>query len=226
MLKESILFTKTLKEQIYDYLREEIHKQNLKPGSIINMDATSRELGISKTPLRDALLQMEMEGFVTIANRRGVYVNTLGPNEIKELYQVIGALEHAALVISFPNINAVHIAKMKQFIAEMKLSLANEDFKQFYQKNLEFHDTYILLCGNNSLIKIISTMKKRLYDFPPQEKWLKEWEEASILEHEKIVQLIEEGKPQEAADFIRDVHWSYSFQEKFITRYYFNNSRD
>lgn len=225
MQKESILFTKTLKEQIYEYLRDEIHKQNLKPGSIINMDATSKELGISKTPLRDALLQMEMEGFVTIANRRGIYVNTLGPNDIKELYQVIGALEHSALVISFPNINSVHIAKMKQLIAEMKQNLADEDFKQFYQKNLEFHDTYIHLSGNNSLIKIINTMKKRLYDFPPQEKWLKEWEEASMLEHEKIVQLIETGKSQEAADFIRDVHWSFSVQEKYIKRYYYNNNQ-
>jgi DNA-binding GntR family transcriptional regulator len=224
MQKESILFTKTLKEQIYEYLREEIHKQNLKPGSIINMDATSRELGISKTPLRDALLQMEMEGFVTIANRRGIYVNTLGPKEIKELYQVIGALEHAALVISFPNINDTHIAKMKQLISEMNQNLATEDFKQFYQKNLEFHDIYTLLSGNNSLIKIISTMKKRLYDFPPQEKWLKEWEEASMLEHQKIVELIEERKPQESADFIRDVHWSYAVQEKYIKRYYFNTN--
>lgn len=225
MKKENILFTKTLKEQIYDYLREEIHKQNLKPGSVINMDATSRELGISKTPLRDALLQMEMEGFVTIANRRGVYVNTLNPDDIRELYQVIGALEHAALVNGFPNIKAVHITKMKRLIEEMKKSLEEEDFKQFYKKNLEFHDTYIHLSGNNSLIKIINTMKKRLYEFPPQEKWLKEWEEASMLEHERIVQLIEEGKPQEAADFIRDVHWSFSVQEKFIRRYYFDDKQ-
>jgi len=221
--KESILFTKTLKEQIYEYLREEIHKQHLKPGSIINMDATSRELGISKTPLRDALLQMEMEGFVTIANRRGVYVNSLGPDDIEELYQVIGALEHAALVNGFPNIKAVHIAKMKRLLDDMKKSLDDEDFKMFYKKNLEFHDTYIHLSGNNSLVKIINTMKKRLYEFPPQEKWLKEWEESSMLEHERIVQLIAAGKPREAADFIRDVHWSFSVQEKFIKRYYFNN---
>lgn len=223
MKKESILFTKTLKEQIYDYLREEIHKQNLKPGSVINMDATSRELGISKTPLRDALLQMEMEGFVTIANRRGVYVNTLNPDDIKELYQVIGALEHAALVNGFPNIKAMHITKMKRLCDDMKKSLEDDDFKQFYKKNLEFHDTYLHLSENNSLIKIVNTMKKRLYEFPPQEKWLKEWEEASMLEHERIVQLIEEGKSREAADFIRDVHWSFSVQEKFIRRYYFDN---
>jgi DNA-binding GntR family transcriptional regulator len=223
MKKESILFTKTLKEQIYEYLREEIHKQNLKPGSVINMDATSRELGISKTPLRDALLQMEMEGFVTIANRRGVYVNTLSPDDIKELYQVIGALEHAALVNGFPNIKAVHIAKMNRLIDDMRKSLEEEDFKQFYKKNLEFHDTYIHLSKNNALIKIVETMKKRLYEFPPQEKWLKEWEESSMLEHERIVKLIAERKPQEAADYIRDVHWSFSVQEKFIKRYYFNN---
>ncbi|MCP4151170.1 MAG: GntR family transcriptional regulator, partial [bacterium] len=82
MKKETILNTKSLKEQIYEYLRKEITKRRLRPGSIINMDATSRKLGISKTPLRDALIQLEMEGFVTIAPRRGIFVNTLTIKDI------------------------------------------------------------------------------------------------------------------------------------------------
>ncbi len=66
MAKESILNLKSLKDQVYEYLREQLHKGKIKPGSVINMDGTSRKLGISKTPLRDALIQLEMEGFVTI----------------------------------------------------------------------------------------------------------------------------------------------------------------
>lgn len=100
-MKKEILFTKSLKEQVYDYLRHEIEK-NIQPGAVINMDATSRKLGISKTPLRDALLQLEMEGFVTIAPRRGIYVNSLALDDIKEFYQVIGALEQSAILAAAP----------------------------------------------------------------------------------------------------------------------------
>lgn len=224
MKKEGILFTKSLKEQVYEYLREEIHLQNLKSGSMVNMDATSRKLGISKTPLRDALLQLEMEGFVTIAPRRGIYVNTLSIDDIKEFYQVIGALEHSALITGFANIKTSHINQMKRLIKDMKKALEVDNFELFYKKNLEFHDTYIHLSRNHTLIKMVNNLKKRLYDFPPREKWIKEWEEASTLEHQRIVQLIEESKPREAADYIRDVHWSFNVQEKFIKRYYFNRT--
>lgn len=222
MKKENnILFTKSLKEQVYEYLREEIHKKNLEPGSVINMDATSRKLGISKTPLRDALIQLEMEGFVTIAPRRGIYVNTLSIDEIKEFYQVIGALESVALINGFEKIKTSGVGKMSRLITTMAQALDTDNFELFYQKNLEFHDTYILACRNNSLIKIVSNLKKRLYEFPSQDKWIKEWELSSIKEHQEIVRLMEEGNAQGAADYIRNVHWSFEVQEKFIRKYYF-----
>lgn len=223
MKKEAILFTKSLKEQVYEYLRDEIHKQNIRPGAVLNMDATSRKLGISKTPLRDALIQMEMEGFVTISPRRGIFVNVLTIDDVKEFYQVIGALEHSALITGFPNIKPAHVAKMHKAILDMRKALEADNFDRFYEKNLLFHNTYIDSCRNSTLSKIVTNLKKRLYDFPPQQKWIKEWEEASTLEHEKIVRLIEEGNAREAADYIRDVHWSYTVQERFITRYYSND---
>ncbi len=227
MKKEnSILFTKSLKEQVYEYLREEIHRHNLQPGSMINMDATSKKLGISKTPLRDALIQMEMEGFVTIIPRRGIYVNTLTIDDIKEFYQVIGALESSALLTGFPNIKASEINQMKRLITGMNQALDDDNFNLFYKKNLEFHDTYIHSSQNNTLIKIVTNLKKRLYEFPSQDKWIKEWEESSMLEHQELLRLIEAGKVQEAADIIRNVHWSFSVQEKFIKKYYFENKKE
>jgi DNA-binding GntR family transcriptional regulator len=221
--ENSILFTKSLKEQVYEYLREEIHRHNLQPGSIINMDATSKKLGISKTPLRDALIQMEMEGFVTIIPRRGIYVNTLTIEDIKEFYQVIGALESSALLTGFPNISTSDINQMKRLIIGMNQALDDDNFNLFYKKNLEFHDTYIHSSRNNTLIKIVTNLKKRLYEFPSQDKWVKEWEEASMLEHQDLLRMIEAGKVQEAMDIIRNVHWSFEVQEKFIKKYYFKN---
>jgi DNA-binding GntR family transcriptional regulator len=224
MKKEnSILFTKSLKEQVYEYLREEIHKKRLRPGSMINMDATSKKLGISKTPLRDALIQMEMEGFVTIVPRRGIYVKPLTIDDIREFYQVIGALESSALLTGFPNIKAPGINQMKRLITGMNQALEDDNFNLFYKKNLQFHDTYIHASRNNTLIKIVTNLKKRLYEFPSQDKWIKEWEESSMLEHQELLQSIEAGNAREAAHIIRNVHWSFQVQEKFIKKYYFEN---
>ena len=79
---KGLINVKSLKEQVYDYLRQQFQKHRLQPGDVINMEATAKKLGISKTPLRDALIQLEMEGFVTISPRRGIFVNALPLDEI------------------------------------------------------------------------------------------------------------------------------------------------
>ncbi|MGB5881972.1 MAG: GntR family transcriptional regulator, partial [Thermoanaerobaculia bacterium] len=61
-----ILNLKSLREQVYDYLREAMNRGDLAPGATLDLNAISRRLGVSRTPLRDALLQLETEGFVTI----------------------------------------------------------------------------------------------------------------------------------------------------------------
>ncbi|MCG2817221.1 MAG: GntR family transcriptional regulator, partial [Candidatus Aminicenantes bacterium] len=66
MTGPSFLNLLSLKDQVYDYLRERMKKGELRPGAAINTDETSERLGISKTPLRDALIRLEVEGFVTI----------------------------------------------------------------------------------------------------------------------------------------------------------------
>jgi DNA-binding FadR family transcriptional regulator len=78
------------------------------------------------------------------------------------------------------------------------------------------------LCGNSTLNKIVNNLKKRLYDFVPQDRWIKEWEASSIKEHRGLVAAIEKGDLQESLHFIHNVHWSFEVQEKFIRRYYFN----
>jgi len=184
------------------------------------MDETSQKLGVSRTPLRDALLQLEMEGFVSILPRRGVIVNHLTLQDIKNYYEIIGALESAALTANFDEIKNTQIQKMHALNAEMKQAIDQDNFNLYYQKNLKFHDVFLNLCENKNLVKIVNTFKKRLYDFPRQEGFVKQWEQTSIHEHQELVRLIEEGKKEQASNYIRDVHWSYRVQEKFLKKYY------
>jgi len=217
---KDMINVKSLKEQVYDYLRQQFQQHRLQPGTVINMEATSKKLGISKTPLRDALIQLEMEGFVTISPRRGIFVNALPLEEIREFYQVIGALESSALQAAFPRLGEPGIKKMDQLNRQMQKAIDHDDFDLFYDKNLLFHGIFINSCGNKTLIRIVGNLKKRLYDFPRQRQWIKEWEESSICEHQEIVDFLAANDAAAASLFLRDVHWSFNVQEKFIRKYY------
>ena len=215
-----VLNVKSLKEQVYDFLREQMRRGEILPGSVIDMEETSKKLGVSRTPLRDALLQLESEDFVAILPRRKVVVNVLTVEDIKNYYEIIGALESIAIIKAFDRMSQKDIDYMEQMNREMKQAIEANDFDLYYEKNLNFHSVYLDLCGNEKLIRIVNTLKKRLYDFPRRQGFVKEWEEASIKEHARLIQLLREGKKEEAARFMRDVHWSYEVQEKYIVKYY------
>jgi DNA-binding GntR family transcriptional regulator len=215
-----ILNIKSLKEQVYEYLREQMRTGEIRPGSVIDMEETSKKLGVSKTPLRDALLQLEMEDFVSILPRRKVVVNALSKEDIRNYYDIIGALESIALLKAFDRIRPADVDGMQALNDAMARAIDDNDFDLYYEKNLALHDTFLSRCGNESLIKIVNTLKKRLYDFPRSKGFVKEWEEASIGEHQALIDLIRQGKRLEAADHVRDVHWSFEVQEPYVKRYY------
>ncbi len=220
MAENRLINLKSLKEQVYDYLREQMRIGELRPGAEINLDQTSQKLGVSRTPLRDALLQLEIEGFVTIFPRRGVVVKPLTLEEIRESYEIIGSLESTALLLGYKNIGPQEIERMEELVRKMKEALEKDDFDGYYNHNLSFHEIYLRRCGNQKLVKIVHHLKKRLYDFPRQKGYVKEWEWASVLEHENLIRLLRERKPEKAASYIRDVHWSFPVQEKYINIYY------
>jgi len=220
MDRTPILNVKSLKEQVYDYLREQMRHGGILPGSAIDMEETSKKLGVSKTPLRDALLQLEAEDFVTILPRRMVVVNALTEQDIRNYYEIIGALESMALLTAFERMKPSEIDLMETLNNGMRAALTEGDFDAYYDRNLAFHNIFLNLCGNASLIKIANNLKKRLYDFPRQKGFVKEWEEVSVGEHQALIDLLRAGRGREAANHIRDVHWSFEVQERFVRRYY------
>ena len=220
MAKKSILNLTSLKEQVYEYIRLQMKIGKLKPGDTIDTNVFSRKLEVSKTPLRDALIRLEMEGFVCILPRRGVIVNELTVKDIREYYQILGALESTAIIAAASALGEPEVRKMEKLNLAMCQALERDDFNAYYEKNLKFHDIFLSLAGNQQLRATVDVLKKRLYDFPRRAGYVREWEEHSILEHKELIQLIAEKKYSEAANFVRDVHWSFTVQEKFVNKYY------
>lgn len=216
-----MLNTKSLREQVYEYLRDEINNRKLLPGATININEISQQLGISKTPLRDAIIQLEIEGFVTILPRRGVKVKKLSLQEVKDSYQIVGALEGSIIIDVFERIGESRISRMEKLTAKQIKALERKEYDSYYKLNLAFHNVFLDLSENKSLKNIVTPYKQRLYDFP--RRWyIKEWELNNCKEHDQFIELIKKKDRLGAAAIIRDVHWSFKVQEKYIRQFYPN----
>jgi DNA-binding GntR family transcriptional regulator len=214
-----VINTQSLREQIYLYLRDGMQTGELAPGAALNLNEISRGLGISKTPLRDALIQLESEGFVTILPRKGVMVNKLSLDDVREFYDILGALEASVVLDVFHQITPDHIAEMKRLNREQVVALEQEDHGRYYQLNLDFHGVFLELCNNRTLLRLITPLKQRLYDFP-RNRYNVDWEMRNCSEHDLFIEFIEAGDREGAARFLKYRHWSYTFQEKHIREFH------
>src|SRR5438105_14060538 len=88
---------RSLREEVYERVRALLNKGGLRPGKYLDLNALAREIGISRTPLRDALLRLECEGFVEIHSRKGVRVAPLTLDRIRHIYEILAALESTTL---------------------------------------------------------------------------------------------------------------------------------
>ena len=209
----------SLREQVYLYLREQMHTGALMPGSTINPTELSEQLGVSKTPLRDALIRLESEGFVEILPRRGVRVNPVTLEDVKAFYEIIGHLEAGAILVAFDKMGPSTIRGLEKLNLEMRTAINSGDFDIYYDKNLDFHEVYLQIHDNKHLRRMIRPLKQRLYDFP-RRSYIKDWELRNCDEHDEFIDKIKSNDPEGAAAVMRDVHWSYKVQEDYILRFY------
>jgi DNA-binding GntR family transcriptional regulator len=214
----------SLREQVYHFFWQEMQNGVLAPGTAINLNEISKKLGISKTPLRDALIQLETEGFVTILPRRGIIVNSLPLHEIKSYYEILGALESSALLSIFGKIKNNHIEQMEDLNAEQIEALNHGEYEHYYRLNIAFHDVFLNLSDNDILRKILTPIKRRLYDFP-RRKYNIEWELINIDEHDRLITCIKKGNRNGAASVIKDEHWSFDYHQKYLRKFYSLNNK-
>lgn len=211
----------SLSSAVYEDLKRRLNAGLLKPGQFIDLSALGRELGMSRTPLRDAMIRLELEGFVTVYPRRGVMVRGLDLSHIRDIYQIVGALEASVASKSAQRFRPSDADRMDEHRASMASSLEADDFDAYYAANLAFHDVYLDLSDNEELVRTVRTLKERLYDFPRRSSYVKEWEVESTQEHAEITGRFRSADFAGAAEYIRDVHWNFEVQERYIRKYYF-----
>ena len=225
-MNDNILGYKTLKECVYDYLSRELERGSLKPGDTIDEKELCERLNVSRTPIREALIQLETEGFVKILSRRHIYVNELNLDDIENIYQVIGALEAAAAERALERMTDKHIAELEKLCEKMKRSLEKGDFSKHMDYNLKTHELFLELNDNELLTKIVLLLKKRLYDFPEIIKEVPEWDTMLVEQHIKMVELCKKKDKKRLNSLLKDIHWSFEKNRSYIISYYYNKDNN
>ena len=203
--------TQLLRQQVYDHLRRALKSETLKPGNTIRINPLSEELGISRTPLRDALLQLQAEGFVTFLPQRGILINEVAEKDIRDIYEMLGALDSRCMLSVFSRIGSEEISKMKTINEGMILQVKKQAYHAYFNLNTNFHNVYLNLSDNTLLLNQLNILRQRLFDFGTKGDWINKVQQLNYQEHLKLIDLIEAGNANITADFIRDVHCSINW---------------
>ncbi|WP_112320630.1 GntR family transcriptional regulator [Oceanibium sediminis] len=190
----------TTSQPIYDSLRDEILSGAIRPGEPLRQDEIAKRHGISKIPVREALLKLEADGFVLFRKNRGAMVRELSAAELLHLMDIRVALECKALELAIPNMiqsdfDVMH-ALLKQY-AEV------ETVEHWSSMNQSFHNALYEPCGNAQLLDMIRDIQQRM---GPALRLL--MTEASGLdrpneEHHAILSACESGDVTGAVDLLR-----------------------
>ncbi len=196
-----------LRDEVSEVLRDRLVRGLLVPGARINETSLSRELGVSRTPLRESLLQMEKEGLVVTEPARGFLAAPLSASEVLEVYPVVGALEGLALrLCAAPDVAVLQAA------TEMVEALSRaEDAEQARQLDNRFHGLLVDGCPNRRLLSMCDMLKR-----VTQRYWMLFLADprplnSSVVEHHAILQALAGGDLDRAAQRLEE-HWRLGMQ--------------
>ncbi len=201
----------SLKEHVYNYIAEKINDGSLKPEERINEQLICEELKISRTPVREALIQLAAEGYLENQPRRGFIVRTIDETKAKDLYRIIGTLDGLAGTLAMDFITDKEIMLMKNLIISMDQAIANRSLNVYYKLQIEFHNIYIDICRNEDLIRLLNQLRKNFIRQNYANKGSEDIFEVvqkTHSDHKTIVEIFEQKDKKEIERYIKEVHWN------------------
>lgn len=154
-----------IKDQAYNILHDQIIEGNLKPYTQLKIADLSKELGISRTPIREAILRLENEDLVISKANQWTMVAPIRVDRLKDIYQLVYELEGFALKNNFSKVDDEFINMLEKINEEIKNQHMKENIMTVIELDDEFHDLIISLSENREIKPIIDRLKKRLKRF-------------------------------------------------------------
>ena len=157
-----------LREVVCETLRTAIIEGILKPGERLMEIQVSEELGVSRTPVREAIRKLELEGFVVMIPRRGTYVSDLSIKDINEVFEVRTALDVLAAGLAAERITYEELEQMERLLVELGTYIEQNDMQKIVEADSEFHDLLYSASRNMRLVGIINNLREQLTRFRAQ----------------------------------------------------------
>jgi len=143
---------------IYAFLRKKIIELQIKPGEFINVNELSEFLNVSRSPVRDALIQLESEGLVTTAPKKGTIISKIDIHRVKDERFLRSCIEEK-IAVEFINLhNEKHIAQLKDIIELQKKAADQKDFREFLRFDDSFHAVFYEAADRLFCLDVINNM--------------------------------------------------------------------
>ncbi len=155
----------TLKKQAEKALREMIASYRFTPGKWINVENLSKELKVSRTPVWQALKDLEKEGLVTHTHGKGIRMAQMTPEMTDDLYTVRGLLEGLAAGLTAQTITSGALRRMESILAKQEQAVKQMDLLEYSDSDFAFHAILYESCGNWLLKELLENIKRRSRPF-------------------------------------------------------------
>lgn len=192
-----------LRDVVFRTLRRQILMGELKPGERLMEVKLTKKLGVSRTPVREAIHMLELEGLAKIVPRRGATVSNITEEDLQDVLEVRCALEELAVELACARRSEEDIISIKKAAKAFIEATRVGNISEMAERDVEFHNHIFSATGNKRLIQLVGNLSERMYRYRIEYLKNKAVYAGLIREHNDIIRFIEGNAPSEARGAIR-----------------------
>ncbi len=198
---DTSLAPRALYQQVAERLREQIFARELEPGSWIDEQKLTQDYGISRTPLREALKVLAVEGLVTMKVRRGAYVTEMSTDDVQQVYHLLGLLEADAAADLARRATEAELSELATLHQTLVAAVRQRDL--FFRTNEQFHLRLLALSGNRWREQVVLDLRKMMKLNRHHSLFRQGRIEESLAEHEAVMTALRTRDAEAAARLMK-----------------------
>ncbi len=188
----------SLRGKVFHKIREDILQGRYKPQEELRENTIGKELGVSRTPVREAFRQLELEGLITLVPNKGAYVNGITPKDVEDIYQMRARLEGLCARMACERITKEQLDEMEEVIILSKFHEKKGHFDQLVELDSRFHEILFEACQSKMLEKYLKNLHQHVQQVRKYSLKSGKRAEKSTTEHEQIMLAIQEKNVDQA----------------------------
>lgn len=188
-----------LRDMVFDVLMNAIMQGQLSPGERLLEVQLADEMGVSRTPVREAIRRLELEGFVVMVPRKGAYVAGLSVDDVESVYEIRTALETLAVRLAAQRMEAEDYRQLDELAEQMKATWQERNVEQWVALDARFHELLYTFSRNERLVQMMSNIMEQLSRYRIISLANVEVRQNSLAEHQKVIEALKRRDSEQAA---------------------------